>query len=33
MGTPAFRLNQVTVALGAPGNEVLRRVSLDINSG
>ena len=33
MGTPAFSLRDVTVALGSPGNDVLRRVSLDIFSG
>ena len=30
MGTPAFRLDQVTVALGNPPTDILRRISLDI---
>lgn len=30
MGTPAFRLEQVSVALGDPPTDILRRISLDI---
>ena len=30
MGTPAFRLDGVTVALGEPPTDILRRISLDI---
>lgn len=30
MGTPAFRLKQVSVALGDPPTDILRRISLDI---
>jgi sulfate transport system ATP-binding protein/sulfonate transport system ATP-binding protein len=33
MGTPAFRLSDVTVTLGSPGNDVLRRVSLEVLQG